>query len=198
MPWVDSCPIHCGVVNPKIDRSGGHQLVVDSIATVASSAIGSPHWGICTYNAFDYSFQVNMLLEVKTRINRIVDSKSIRSVETYVLDKDFFSDAEMIVTAELGDEVRNTEGSFEILSIRQSPIKEIADQFQGDKSFIVTLKDIFHDDNGKEKSLRYKVLLYADSPSDAMRNASQLQRQGYDMQIEGLREVNYIYINNQG
>ena len=138
-----------------------------------------------------------MLLEVKTRINRIVDSKSIKSIETYILDKDFFSVAELVVTAELDDEIGNTDGSFEILSIRQSPIKEIADQFHGEKSFIVTLRDTFHDDNGREKSLRYKVLLYADNPSDAMHNASLLQRQGYEMQIEGLREVNYIYINNQ-
>ena len=78
-----------------------------------------------------------------------------------------------------------------------STIKEIADQYEGQYSFLATLKDIYHDDNGNEKSMRYKVLLWADDLTSATHNARELQRQGYDMQIEVLKEVDYTYIQDE-
>lgn len=42
--------------------------------------------------------------------------------------------------------------------------------------------------------MRYKVLLWANDLTSATHNARELQRQGYDMQIEGLKEVDYTYI----
>ena len=72
--------------------------------------------------------------------------------------------------------------------------KELGDQYEGQYSFLATLKDIYHDDNGNEKYMRYKVLLWANNLTSATHNARELQRQGYDMQIEGLKEVDYTYI----
>jgi hypothetical protein len=64
-------------------------------------------------------------------------------------------------------------------------------------TFIVTLRDIFHDDDGNEKSLRYKVLLWANDLSQANERAHHLVHQGYDMQIEGIKEVEYEYLVEQ-
>jgi hypothetical protein len=89
--------------------------------------------------------------------------------------------------------------SSEIISLRQSPIKEICeDTMPGSAfTFIATLKDIFHDDNGNDKSMRYKVLLWANDLSQANQRTQQLARQGYDMQIEGIKQVEYEYLTGQ-
>lgn len=136
-----------------------------------------------------------MLIEVKVKVTRIIDTKKRKKLETYILNKDFFSEAEYKVTEILN--TQHDEGevdNFEIQSLKLSTIKEIADQYEGQYSFLATLKDIYHDDNGNEKSMRYKVLLWADDLTSATHNARELQRQGYDMQIEGLKEVDYTYI----
>ena len=136
-----------------------------------------------------------MLIEVKVKVTRIIDTKKRKKLETYILNKDFFSEAEYKVTEILN--TQHNEGivdSFEIQSLKLSTIKEIADQYEGQYSFLATLKDIYHDDNGNEKSMKYKVLLWANDLTSATHNARELQRQGYDMQIEGLKEVDYTYI----
>lgn len=136
-----------------------------------------------------------MLIEVKVKTTRIVDDKKRKALETYILQKDLFSEAEYTVTALLeGD---NTVDSYEIQSLKLSVIKEIADQYEGQYSYIITLKDVYHDDEGNEKSMRYKVLLWADDLTSATHNVRELQREGYDMQIEGLKEVNYTYLQNE-
>lgn len=136
-----------------------------------------------------------MLIEVKVKVTRIIDTKKRKKLETCILNKDFFSEAEYKVTEILNTQHdEGTVDSFEIQSLKLSTIKEIADQYEGQYSFLATLKDIYHDDNGNEKSIRYKVLLWADDLTSATHNARELQRQGYDMQIEGLKEVDYTYI----
>lgn len=136
-----------------------------------------------------------MLIEVKVKVTRIIDTKKRKKLETYILNKNFFSEAEYKVTEILNTQHNEgTVDSFEIQSLKLSTIKEIADQYEGQYSFLATLKDIYHDDNGNEKSMRYKVLLWANDLTSATHNARELQRQGYDMQIEVLKEVDYTYI----
>mgnify|MGYP003441224029 FL=1 len=136
-----------------------------------------------------------MLIEVRVKVTRIIDAKKRKKLETYILNKSFFSEAEYKVTEILNTQHdERTVDSFEIQSLKLSTIKEIADQYEGQYSFLATLKDIYHDDNGNEKSMRYKVLLWANDLTSATHNARELQRQGYDMQIEGLKEVDYTYI----
>ena len=136
-----------------------------------------------------------MLIEVRVKVTRIIDAKKRKKLETYILNKSFFSEAEYKVTEILNTQHdEGTIDSFEIQSLKLSTIKEIADQYEGQYSFLATLKDIYHDDNGNEKSIRYKVLLWANDLTSATHNARELQRQGYDMQIEGLKEVDYTYI----
>lgn len=134
-----------------------------------------------------------MLIEVKVRISQTVDGKTRKFTSTYVLNKDFFSEAEYTVTAMLGGD--DTVADFEIQSLKLSSIKEVADQYEGTHNYVVTLRDIFTDDAGDEKSLRYNVLLWADSLEGAAANARNLQRQGYDMLIEGVKEADYYYLS---
>ena len=142
-----------------------------------------------------------MLIEVKVKVARRIDDKVRKRTETFILDKEFFSEAEYVVTTHLNEE--NMAGlidDYDIQSLRISPIKEVCDQWLSDytlsgyPAFIATLKDIFHADDGTEKTLKYKVLLWAQNHSQALQRVQQLAREGYDMQIEGIKQVDYEYL----
>lgn len=136
-----------------------------------------------------------MLIEVKTRVSWIIDSKVKKRMETYLIDKEVFAEAEYAVMALLSD-YRNdgTVSDFEIISLRQSIVKEVITQYEGELTFIVSLRDVTLQDDGSEKVIKYKVLLWADNISEAMTHAREIAQQGYDMQIDGLKEVSYTYL----
>ena len=138
-----------------------------------------------------------MLIEVKAKVSRIIDGKTRKRTETYVMDKEFFSQAEYAVTELLNEDT--TIEDFQIQNLKLSQIKEIDDQSIDNSipSFIATLIDIFHQDDSTEKKLRYKVLLWADNLTAANRRANELSHQGYDMQIEGIKQVDYEYLVGQ-
>ena len=137
-----------------------------------------------------------MLIEVKVKVARIIDDKTRKRTENFVVDKEFFAEAEYAVTENLNNEIsQGIVDSFEIQSLKISQIKEVAPQFDGDDTFIATLKDIWLADDGTEKSLKYKVLLWADDLTQANSHIQQLAREGYDMQIEGIKQVDYEYLS---
>jgi hypothetical protein len=135
-----------------------------------------------------------MLIEVKVKVARVIDGKTRKRTETYVLNKEFFSQAEYDVTGLLNEDT--TVEDFQIQSLKLSQIKEIDDQSINNSipSFIATLIDIFHEDDGTEKKLKYKVLLWADNLTSANRRALDLSHQGYDMLVEGIKQVDYEYL----
>ena len=134
-----------------------------------------------------------MLIEAKVRVKRNIDGKPRKRTETYIMEKDFFTQAEYAVSALLSNDAEE----FEIQSLKLSPIKEITEQQTGEHTFIATLRDIFHDDEGNEKFLRYKVLLWADNLTQANQRAQDLSHQGYDMLIEGIKQVDYEYLTEE-
>ena len=142
-----------------------------------------------------------MLIEVKVKVARVIDSKTRKRTETFLLDRELFTQAEYAVMTELSQEMETgTVEGFEIQSLRISPIKEVAEQFRSDSAintYIATLKDIWLADDGTEKQLKYKVLLWAEDLTAANSNAHRLAREGYDMQIEGIKQVDYEYLIEQ-
>ena len=132
-----------------------------------------------------------MLIEAKVKVAKTIDGKVRKRTETVIVDKEFYSEAEYKITEFYSND--SSVEDFSILSLKQSPVKEIATQFDGTDTFIATLKDIWLDDDGNEKALRYKVLLWADDLTQANSNALQLSKQGYDMQIESIKQVDYEY-----
>lgn len=137
-----------------------------------------------------------MLIEVKAKVARIIDGKTRKRNETFIVDNcQLFVEAEHAVMASLSEEQQmGSISEFEIQSLRISPIREVNNQYTGESTFIATLKDVFVDDQGNEKALKYKVLLWADTLSEAMARTSVFVRQGYDMSVEGLKEVDYEYL----
>lgn len=136
-----------------------------------------------------------MFIEVKVKVSRIVDTKTRKRVETYLVDKDFFSEAEYTVTQVLNEEVNDgTVSEFDIQSIRLSNIREIYAGYTGEFSYVVTLKDIWLDDDGTEKNLKYKVLLWANDLTQANQRALALSEEGYNMIVEGIKQIDYHYL----
>lgn len=138
-----------------------------------------------------------MLVEVKVKSEQIVDAKSRKVNETFIMNTEFFSTAEYSVTEMLEKEKEaGTLESYEIQSLKISPIKEIANQYHGEHSYLATLKDIWTDDDGTEKHLRYKVLLWANDLQEAIANTHEMVKEGYEMLVESLKEVDYVYLGS--
>ena len=138
-----------------------------------------------------------MLIEVKVKVARIIDGKTRKRTETYVVDNcELFVNAEHEVMSVLSEEQSSgTVDNFEIQCLKISPIKEVCTEYSGDFSYMATLRDVFITDDGTEKELKYRVLLWANSLSEAMARTNVFTRQGYDMNVDGLKEVNYEYLN---
>lgn len=142
-----------------------------------------------------------MLIEVKAKVARVIDNKTRRRTETYVADKNFFSEAEYQVTRNLNEEqAAGLIENFEIQSLKLSQIREIDELSFDDNSqpsFIATLIDIFLQEDGTEKKMKYKVLLWAENLTAANRRANELSHQGYNMLIESIKQVDYEYLVEQ-
>lgn len=140
-----------------------------------------------------------MLIEVKTKVAWVIDGKIKKETETFILDVEVFAEAECTVMRMLTDKMEaGLVDSFEIMSLKLSIVKEIITQYEGEYSYIASLKDVTLQDDGSEKVVRYKVLLWATNITDAMSHVREIVAQGYDMQVDGLKEVNYNYISNEG
>lgn len=139
-----------------------------------------------------------MLVDVRAKVAWIIDDKIKKQTETFILDAETFSQAEYAIIQELNAKKEvNLIDDYEILYLKVSAIKEVYTQYEGEYSYVITLKDITLQDDGSEKSIKYKVLLWAGSITDAMSHAREIAAQGYDMQIDGLKEVNYTYLNHE-
>lgn len=142
-----------------------------------------------------------MLIEVKVKVARIIDGRTRKRTETYVTDQIVFANAEYQVLNRLSEEQNaGLVDGFEIQSLKISSIKEICTQWledytlSGYPAFLATLKDIYLGDDHEEKPMKYRVLLWAENHSQALHRVQELARQGYDMQIEGIKQVDYDYL----
>ena len=138
-----------------------------------------------------------MLIEVKVKVARVIENKTRKRTETYLINKEFFSEAEYKITSDLNEELSSKLiENFEIQALKLSPIKEVATEYKGNFPFVATLKDIWLDTDGTEKQLKYKILLWAGNLTEANQRVQALAKQGYDMQIEGIKQVDYIYLED--
>lgn len=136
-----------------------------------------------------------MLIETKAKVKYLIGNKPRIRTETFILDLQFFAEAEYKVTEVLSrQQEEGTVLEFEIQTLRIASVREVVLRWQGEKPFITAFRDIFVDDNGNEKKLRYKILLWADSLQQAYTRAEEIARQGYDMHVESLKETDIIYL----
>ena len=138
-----------------------------------------------------------MLIETKVKLTKEVDGRTFKHTTNYLSDDENLVDALATVLSHLHSmQASHLIEDAVIISCKQSSIKEVATQFDGDKSYIATLKDVWVDEIGDEKSLRYKVLLYAADLTECNQHVQELSREGYDMSVESLVEVDMEYLES--
>jgi hypothetical protein len=138
-----------------------------------------------------------MLIETKVKTRKEVDGKIYKSAVNFLSDDETLVDALATVLSHLQTmQSSHLIEDASVISCKQSSIKEVATQFEGDKSYIATLKDTWIDEIGDEKSARYKVLLYAADLTECNQRVQELSREGYDMSVESLVEVDMEYLES--
>lgn len=94
-----------------------------------------------------------------------------------VLNATSFTEAE-----EMGYKYGDGLTDIDVVSIKRSKIKEVLNERGNDSDLIwqAELMDVFHDDEGNEKEIKYKTILFAQSFDSAKAFISEYMRQGYD------------------
>lgn len=111
--------------------------------------------------------------------------------ESYILqDKESFGDVEDTMYSEFN----NTLTDMEVIAIKRSRIKEVANSRSNgeDKIYLATIADIFIDDNSNEKEIKYVIALFAKTFDGAKAFISEYLKQGYNMQLKSLKETKFI------
>lgn len=116
------------------------------------------------------------------------NEKTIR--EKYVLDnEDSFSMAEN----HLYDQFAATYNNIDVIDIKRSKIKEIANTRSNvdDLIWLAEMQDIFVDDEGNQKAMKYKIAFYSKNYDTANAFVTEYAKQGYDMVMIGLKLTNF-------
>lgn len=80
-----------------------------------------------------------MLIEVKAKVAWKIDEKVKKKIETFILDKEVFAEAEYEVLSLLNqDKIDGEIEDFEITGLKLSIVKEIITQYEGNYTFIAT------------------------------------------------------------
>ena len=77
----------------------------------------------------------------------------------------------------------------DVTEIKRSKIKEIANTRQNDSEllWLAELQDTFTNDDGVEKTLKYKILFYAITFDSAKTLITEYAKQGYDLELISLK-----------
>lgn len=99
-----------------------------------------------------------------------------------------FADAEQI-----GYDYGSGLTGIDVVAIKRSKIKEIANERTSDdeKIFLATLVDIFHNDDGSEKEMKYTIAFFSKNMASANAYINEYAKQGYNMSITKIVESKF-------
>lgn len=99
-----------------------------------------------------------------------------------------FADAEQI-----GYDYGSGLTALDVVAVKRSKIKEIANERTSDdeKIFLATLVDIFLEDDGTEKPIRYTIAFFSKTMVSANAYITEYTKQGYNMSITKIIESNF-------
>lgn len=120
-----------------------------------------------------------------------VDSKgNDRNVkENLILEHaESFADAEQI-----GYDYGSGYTGLDVVAIKRSKIKEIANERTSDdeKIFLATLVDVFLNEDGTEKEMKYTIAFFSKNMATANVYINEYAKQGYNMSITKIVESKY-------
>lgn len=126
-----------------------------------------------------------MYYEITDRVKRVKDDGTEKEVnERYITDCLTFAEAEQKgMEAYSAD---NVDG--DVIAVKRSNVREIVNESEDKEHYFkATIVDTFTDDNGKEKELKYYVLIRANDLGEATGKANEYMRQGLqDMRLDGI------------
>lgn len=130
-----------------------------------------------------------MLFEAKLKVAKPIDTGELKEVkEHYILDAELFSDAEKKMFELYPNQ------AIDVFSIGRSDVTEIINNKEDDKPFFkATIIDVYIDDvTGKEKEVKYYMLVCADNVVDATLLVNEHLKQGYNLRLDGIKRVKII------
>lgn len=130
-----------------------------------------------------------MFFEFKVRVTRNTEKGEKEVTEQYITDCELFAEAEA-----KGLEI--TDGKGDVIAISRSNVREIVNPNVTDKTYYkATIVDIFVNDNGDEKEMKYRVLIAADSVQEATHIAKDYMEQGLqDMRLDGVVKTKILEV----
>lgn len=134
-----------------------------------------------------------MFYEVQT-IRSEVDAKGANKevVEKYVVEGDSFTDAEHYSFEHI---LPYSSGVCDVTAIKQSKIREFVNVKNKEEQdlYVATVADVFVDDNGKEKEIKYVVAIWATSVGEANELVGEYLKQGMeDFRIIGVKRTKFV------
>lgn len=127
-----------------------------------------------------------MLYEVQISYTSL-DDKAVK--EQYLIEaQEFFANAEHEMYKRF-----STCDSLDVTKIKRSNIKEVANKRNQptDKVWIAQMQDVFVDDDGEEKPIKYKVAFFSDTYDNANAFIIEYAKQGYQMSLISLTLSNF-------
>lgn len=99
-----------------------------------------------------------------------------------------FADAEQI-----GYDYGSCYTGLDVVAIKRSKIKEIANERTSDdeKIFLATLVDVFLNEDGSEKEMKYTIAFFSKNMATANVYINEYAKQGYNMSITKIVESKY-------
>lgn len=82
----------------------------------------------------------------------------------------------------------------DVIALKRSKIKEIANGRTNseDLLWLAEMQDVFHDDEGNEKYIKYKVLFYSKTYESANVFITEYAKQGYDLSLVSLKLTKFV------
>lgn len=127
-----------------------------------------------------------MLYEVQISYTTL-DDKAVK--EQYLIEaQEFFANAEHEMYKQF-----STCDNLDVTKIKRSNIKEVANlrNQPTDKVWIAQMQDVFVDDDGEEKPIKYKVAFFSDTYDNANAFIIEYAKQGYQMSLISLKLSNF-------
>lgn len=113
--------------------------------------------------------------------------------EKYIVNttSDLFADAENILYEQFGSLT-----DFTVADLKKSRITEIANkrEHEDDSIWLAELSNTYVDEAGNEKENRYKIIFYSQTFETAKAYIAEYLRQGYNLDIVGLKLTKFIDI----
>lgn len=127
-----------------------------------------------------------MLYEVQISYTTL-DDKTVK--EQYLIEaQEFFANAEHEMYKRF-----NANDNLDVTKIKRSNIKEVANQRNQptDKVWIAQMQDMFVDDDGEEKPIKYKIAFFSETYESANEFIIKYSEQGYQMSLISLKLSNF-------